>query len=50
MDYIKTLTNMKNISQSRLDLINRLIEKKIDYRTLINVRDNLYEMFSKDQN
>ena len=49
MDYIKSLTNLKNISQSRLDLINRMIEKKVDYRTLINVRDNLYEIFAKDQ-
>ena len=48
MDYIKNLTKLKNISQSRLDWINRLIEKKVDYRSLINVRDNLYEIFGKD--
>jgi predicted CopG family antitoxin len=48
MDYIKTLTKLKNISQSRLDLINRLIEKKVDYRALINVRDNFSEIFAKD--
>jgi hypothetical protein len=48
MDYIKNLTNLKNISQSRLDLINRLIEKKVDYRILINLRDSLCEIFAKD--
>ena len=49
MEYLKNLTNLKNITQSRLELINRVIEKKVDYRTLINVRDNLYEIFAKDQ-
>ena len=49
MEYLKNLTNLKNITQSILELINRLIEKKVDYRTLINVRDNLYEIFAKDQ-
>ena len=49
MDYIKTLTNQKNISQTRLDLINRLIEKKFDYRVLINIRDNLIELSGKGQ-
>eukprot|EP00347_Sterkiella_histriomuscorum_P010064 403338822 len=42
-DYVKKMLNPENITEDKLDLIKKLYEENIDFRTLYQFRDKLFE-------
>jgi Ca2+-binding EF-hand superfamily protein len=44
-DYLKNVINIKNVPSSRQKLLIELIEAKVDHRTLINLKSQLFDSF-----
>jgi uncharacterized Zn-finger protein len=43
IDYMREITGNKNISEHRLKLLCQMVEQKIDHRTLLQLKTNVFE-------
>lgn len=49
MDYLQSVLDTKDLAESRMRLLIRFLEEKIDYRTLTKMRNHFYDKFPKNR-
>jgi len=48
-EYLRNLIDKKNLGESKIKLLISFIENKIDYRTLLTLKTQLFDVESADE-